>query len=310
MHAFDVWISSKCKWSWSNHFDFSVLRNFWNDSSHCDVSSQSSVKLDDKRFLAWCWFGFLLFFVAHISCLVYKAIVLYSQIVNAQSLNEKTLVDNWTSCTIIVVQTKNITTDFVFAWYQQVEYIQSSWTQYINTNVQLWTNAFEINCDSLITTFTTEEQAFFSIWTETYWYRNVFVRNQNSTRYLDVYLQWHNQINTSLSTDTRYNITLKRTSSNAWNLQNNSNSISITYSPSSTNNTTVKLFTRWDTPSTTYSNSKIRMYSCTIKTSWTLVRDFRPVYRKSDNVIWLLDIVNKVFYTNQWTWSFTKWWNI
>lgn len=214
------------------------------------------------------------------------------------------------NCTMIDVQNATITTDFLRWSYQKVEYIQSSWTQYINTNLQLWTNAFEINCDSLITTFTTEEQAFFSIWTETYWYWNVFVRNQNSTRYLDAYFQWHNQISTSLSTNTRYNITLKRTSSNAWNLQNNSNSINISYSPSTTNNTTLKLFTRWDTPSTSYSNSKIRMYSCSVKVSWTLVRNFIPCYRKSDNVIWMLDKVNKQFYTNQWSWSFTKWPNI
>lgn len=204
----------------------------------------------------------------------------------------------------------SITTNFLRWRYQKVEYIQSSWTQYINTNVQLWTNAFEINCDSLITTFTTEEQAFFSIWTETYWYWNVFVRNQYSTYYLDAYFQWHNQINSSLSTNTRYNITLKRTSSNSWNLQNNTNSINISYSPWTTNNTTVKLFTRWDTPSTSYSNSKIRMYSCKIYVSWSLVRNFVPCYRKSDNVIGMLDTVNKVFYTNQGSWSFTKWPNV
>lgn len=188
--------------------------------------------------------------------------------------------------------------------YQEVEYIESSWTQYINTNVQLWTNIFEINCDALITTFTTEEQGIFSIWTETYLYRNVFVRNQNSTRYLDVCFQWHNQIDTSLSTNIRYNITLKRTSSNTWNLQNNSNSINITYSPSSTNNTTVKLFTRWDTPSTSYSNSKIRMYSCTIKMDWILVRDFVPCIRDSDWVIWMYDLITKQFFTNSWTGNF------
>ena len=149
----------------------------------------------------------------------------------------------------------SITTNFLRWRYQKLEYIQSSWTQYINTNVQLSSNNFEINCDTLITQFTSEEQAFFSIWTETYWYWNVFVRNQYSTYYLDAYFQWHNQIGNSLSTNTRYNITLKRTSSNSWNLQNNTNSISISYSPWSTNNTTVKLFTRWDTPSTSYSKS-------------------------------------------------------
>jgi len=39
----------------------------------------------------------------------------------------------------------------------------------------------------------------------------------------------------------------------------------------------------------------------------TLIRDFVPCYRKSDSVIWLYDIVNDTFYTNQWSWTFTKW---
>ena len=41
--------------------------------------------------------------------------------------------------------------------------------------------------------------------------------------------------------------------------------------------------------------------------NWTLVRNFYACYRKSDNVIGLYDKVNDVFYTNQWSWSFTKW---
>lgn len=32
-----------------------------------------------------------------------------------------------------------------------------------------------------------------------------------------------------------------------------------------------------------------------------------PCYRKSDSVIWMYDLVNDTFYTNSWTWTFTKW---
>ena len=38
-----------------------------------------------------------------------------------------------------------------------------------------------------------------------------------------------------------------------------------------------------------------------------LVRDFVPCYRKADGVIWMFDLVNKKFYTNSWSWTFTKW---
>ena len=35
-------------------------------------------------------------------------------------------------------------------------------------------------------------------------------------------------------------------------------------------------------------------------------RDFVPVYRKSDNEIGMLDVVNNVFYTNDGAGAFTK----
>ena len=56
------------------------------------------------------------------------------------------------------------------------------------------------------------------------------------------------------------------------------------------------------------SNAKAKLYSCQIyNPSWTLIRDFYSCYRKSDWVIWLYDKVNDVFYTNEGSWSFTKW---
>jgi hypothetical protein len=39
----------------------------------------------------------------------------------------------------------------------------------------------------------------------------------------------------------------------------------------------------------------------------TYERQMIPCYRKSDNVIWMYDIVNWVFYTNNGSWTFTKW---
>lgn len=50
-----------------------------------------------------------------------------------------------------------------------------------------------------------------------------------------------------------------------------------------------------------------KMYYVKIYDNWTLVRDFVPCYRKSDNVIWMYDLVNKQFYTNAWSGTFTKW---
>ncbi len=44
---------------------------------------------------------------------------------------------------------------------------------------------------------------------------------------------------------------------------------------------------------------RLRLYSCQIWDGNTLIRDFVPCYRKSDNEVGLYDIVNDVFYTNR-----------
>ena len=49
-----------------------------------------------------------------------------------------------------------------------------------------------------------------------------------------------------------------------------------------------------------------KLYYFNIYEDWNLIREFIPCYRKSDWVIWFYDKVNKEFYTNQGSWTFTK----
>lgn len=65
----------------------------------------------------------------------------------------------------------------------------------------------------------------------------------------------------------------------------------------------------WDELS---SQSKERLYYLKLYQwqNFDLVREFVPCYRKSDNVIWMYDTVNGVFYTNAWSGTFTKWPNV
>lgn len=137
MHTFDEWVSSKCKWSWSNHFHFSFFRNFWNDSSHCDVSSQSSIDFYHKRFLWSFWLfqvSFFLLFVSHL--FIYKInLWLYY---NLQRWMHKIFRKYASFClisyTIIVVQTNSITTEFIkyrlitdFRNYSSLAQLQADW---------------------------------------------------------------------------------------------------------------------------------------------------------------------------------------
>ena len=51
--------------------------------------------------------------------------------------------------------------------------------------------------------------------------------------------------------------------------------------------------------------ASMKLYYFKAWSSWTLVREMIPCYRKSDSVIWLYDIVNDVFYTNAGSGTFT-----
>ena len=56
------------------------------------------------------------------------------------------------------------------------------------------------------------------------------------------------------------------------------------------------------------SNARANLYKLKIyNNNDEMIRNFYCCYRKSDNVIGLYDKVNGVFYTNQWSWNFTKW---
>jgi hypothetical protein len=62
----------------------------------------------------------------------------------------------------------------------------------------------------------------------------------------------------------------------------------------------------YKSPTDQHCNTGIyRMYYFKIYDNGTLVRDFVPVKRNSDNVIGLFDIVNNKFYTNKGTGTFT-----
>lgn len=56
---------------------------------------------------------------------------------------------------------------------------------------------------------------------------------------------------------------------------------------------------------TTVTGAGIRLYGCKLFTGQTLVRNFIPCIRKSDNEPGLYDTINNIFYTNQGTGKFS-----
>ena len=203
------------------------------------------------------------------------------------------------------MQSWSITTYFIFAWYQKVEYIWSSWNNESWQFIRTWfkaNNNTSIEMEAMATSLYqnanfwcsrdinawTKLFALFRIWSEL---RQDFFTNQSAT--------WYN-----ISINTKYTIkedknklyvnwSLIRKATN-WTFQSPYEML-LLCSNAWWDVTWLWNFFYW------------RLYHCKLRDNWTLIRDFYPVYRKSDSVIWLLDIVNKVFYTNQWSGSFTKW---
>lgn len=169
------------------------------------------------------------------------------------------------------------------AEYQEVEYIQSSRTQVINTWVIPTTQTYTAELEVESTQSGAEYWAF-GIWGTTgfrWW--------QDSSWHWDT-SYWASYEPSSYNLNTKTKITM----SNSWKW--------------TSTDTAIWLFGMWENGD--YANNRkwaYKIYYCKIFNNWILIRDFIPCYRKSDNVIWMYDLVNDVFYTNSWSWTFTKW---
>ena len=195
--------------------------------------------------------------------------------------------------------------------YQEVEYIESSWTQYINTgyapsnNTKVifgmwwwtsspgrWGTAFWAR--EWRTPDNWNNSKWFTIaYDKNTWYVVMFGRgyNNNISTVPDFWIiDWSNHIVQEWWDGIYIDWTLK---------------MSLT-AYTFTSPVPMSIFCdniNWDN----LNFSSYKLYYFKYYDSWTLVRDFVPCYRKADWEIWLYDLVNDVFYTNQGTGTFTKW---
>lgn len=175
--------------------------------------------------------------------------------------------------------------------YQEVEYIQSSGTQYINT----W---FIVNNNSKV-------EFKVSWWNDTG--SNTLIGSDYdwANKWFWIVSKWY-QFWTSWA-ETWY--LLADGNEHTWELSQNWFYVDwvLKYTPSTQTFTWYASYIfannrRWTTEE--YVTAKIHYVK--YYDNWTLVRNLIPCYRKSDSVIWLYDLINNTFYTNQWSWTFTK----
>ena len=180
--------------------------------------------------------------------------------------------------------------------YQEVEYIQNSGTQYIdtwfypdsNTMVQMKYVYTNYNWWIIFWNWLWEPDQF-----------RYFVASWPTT-YLDYWSwNWYNRIQWSYITSTSQIYETEFWNRYVKDIPTNTIKFSSSAVSFSRKSYTARIFIEdW--------SDLMKLYYCKVYDNWTLVRDFVPCYRKSDNVVWLYDLVNDQFYTNAWSWTFTK----
>ena len=167
--------------------------------------------------------------------------------------------------------------------YQEVEYIESTGTQHINTGVIPSTQTYTAELDIASTKNGSEYRAFGIWWTT--WFRCW----QDSSWHWDTGF-WFSYSPSTYSLNTKTHCTMSNV--NSW----------------TSTNTGLWLFAMGENGS--YASNRhwwYKIYYCKIWNNWTLIRDFVPCYRIADSVIWMYDLVNDTFYINSWSWTFSKW---
>lgn len=180
--------------------------------------------------------------------------------------------------------------------YQEVDYIQSSGTQYIDTGMKLNQNS-EVELKVSNITYGS---------TKLFGSRSSATSNNYSilTIASGMVLDFQNYNNNRLQVSTPISEPITISMSNQ-KLQINTNSQNIGTYTSFTTPGNAYIFNGAGSFPAGYTNASMRLYYCRLYDNGTLVRNFIPCYRKSDNVVGLYDIVNNQFYTNAGTGTFT-----
>lgn len=202
-----------------------------------------------------------------------------------------------------MIRIKNNITPRLPDEYQEVEYVQSTGTQYINTGIVPNSSTRMVI-----------DVAFNDINTRA---RNGWGSSASAESFFFGVLGDNNYFLASVSSNYTYTYSNIKKDTNRHSFDISNSAIKIdgiscgtgNIGNTATSTQTLYLFalhTEYQENNLYYQGAAEKIYSCQIYESNVLVRDFVPCYRKSDNEIGLYDLVNGVFYTNQGTGTFLK----
>ena len=205
-------------------------------------------------------------------------------------------IENHLSDAYDAIEAKGANLHLLPSEYTQVDYIESSGTQYIDTGV----NA-DNKLDIKYTLEKTSSIVSGAIYNDNGNYTRYHI-GTNNNKYSFFIL--NNSIFTTIPDDTNVKHEFYIKATNRTILADG-----VTYEMPEALATDTSLnfwiFRRNSNSTNLRSYSSFRLYSCSMYYNNELVRDFIPCYRNSDNEVGLYDIVNDVFYTNQGTGLFT-----
>ena len=175
--------------------------------------------------------------------------------------------------------------------FNELEYIESTGSQYIDT----WVKANNTISTEIVIWPNMNYISEYAIFGDAWSANALFLMEYNSKYRLHNGWSYWDFANV---TDAKTTIT----TNNAWLTINWTSYTLAAWSSYSSNN--IWIFATWDW-SNTGKRWYFKLYEYKIYSNWDLIRDFMPAQRKSNWTIWIIDKVNKVFYVNNWTWTFT-----
>ena len=186
--------------------------------------------------------------------------------------------------------------------YQEVEYIESTGTQYIDTGI-IPNNTINIDMNLKVTNSINSV----ILGSDENWQINNFVIYINSNQFALGFGELGSNAKTVFNVNELYKLTLKNKELYINDEIGVSYKIHQVQVSDCKNNISLFALNR---NKTIRENSFIKLYSLKIYDNDVLIRNFIPCYRKSDNEIGLYDIANNTFYTNQGTGVFLKGQNV
>lgn len=185
------------------------------------------------------------------------------------------------------------------ATYQEVEYIEFYWSQVISTDVNSLIAPFKVEVTYKKENTDTSDQTL--VWQRQIWkfvniyqnkYENLWSNSWDWTARADSFMH-------TIITDSTSWLYKDWTLLVSWTSWDKSSSYPLLiWAFSEDSYSSAKWFFKW------------KIYNVQITNNNILYRNYIPCYRKSDNAIWLYDLVSWNFITNVWSWTLGKWWNI